>query len=132
MGLAGKQTVTYTAGQEIDAEFIITAHHRGMIYLRLCDEARVTEACLEKYPPLERVRYEDDDLFKAQPINPAASYIFYINPVCYSGAYGNGGGTSMTMSARFKLPDGVSCESCVIQMHWITANSVRIYSDASV
>ena len=67
-GIGGQVTATYSAGQEIDAEFVITAHHRGWLYLRLCDEARVTEACLEKYPPLERVRFEDDELIQAQPI----------------------------------------------------------------
>lgn len=123
-GIGGQVTATYSAGQEIDAEFVITAHHRGWLYLRLCDEARVTEACLEKYPPLERVRFEDDELIQAQPINPAAPHVFYLNPICYFGQTGNGGyGDGVTMKGRFKLPDGVSCEHCVLQMHWITANS---------
>eukprot|EP00873_Tetraselmis_striata_P015355 jgi/Tetstr1/435619/TSEL_024521.t1 len=76
-GIGGKVQEWYTEGELIDVEFVITAHHRGMIELRLCDEARVTQECLNKYEPLH----------------------------------------------RFQLPAGVTCERCVIQMWWVTANS---------
>ena len=132
----GEIVASYVEGDVIDVQFTITAHHRGMIVMRLCDEARVTEECLEKYPPLERFRFEDDELIKAQPINPDHPYIFYLNPICVFGEGGIGygqnppnapGGDSYSgypqMNAKFKLPDGVACENCVLQMHWITANS---------
>lgn len=44
---AGAVQEVYIEGEVIDIEFIITAHHRGVISLRLCDEARVTETCLQ-------------------------------------------------------------------------------------
>ena len=130
----GEIVATYVEGDVIDVQYTITAHHRGMIVMRLCDEARVTEECLEKYPPLERFRYEDEELIQAQPINPEFPFIYFLNPVCSFGLTGNGGNSSPLpggdaysgypqMNAKFKLPAGVSCESCVLQMHWITANS---------
>ena len=47
----------FQEGQEVEFEMVITAHHRGWIQMRLCDEARVTEECLQKYAALQRVRY---------------------------------------------------------------------------
>ena len=135
----GAITATYISGEVIDVEVTITAHHRGMLYLRLCDEARVTEECLEKYEPLQRVRYEDSELIQAQPINEKYPFLYYLRPICYFDQSGIGDGNmgpmraqdlardiydgSPKMQAKFKLPDGVTCEHCVIQMHWITANS---------
>mmetsp|Transcript_10569 Transcript_10569/g.25020 ORF Transcript_10569/g.25020 Transcript_10569/m.25020 type:complete len:536 (+) Transcript_10569:115-1722(+) len=120
-GLGGEVQATYLAGQEIDVEFVITAHHRGVIELRLCDEPRATQSCFNKYPALKRVRYEDEELYSKQPINPEYPSFFYLNPVCSVNQDPSFGGYQMT--ARFKLPEGVSCEQCVIQMWWITANS---------
>ena len=45
----------YEEGQHIEVEMVIIAHHLGWIEMRLCDEERVTEECLQKYP-LQRVR----------------------------------------------------------------------------
>lgn len=63
----GLPQAEYTEGQNIDVEFIITAHHRGFIELRLCDEARVTQECLNKYPALERVRCNFADVYLDAP-----------------------------------------------------------------
>eukprot|EP00873_Tetraselmis_striata_P035927 jgi/Tetstr1/456191/TSEL_042959.t1 len=123
-GIGGKVQEWYTEGELIDVEFVITAHHRGMIELRLCDEARVTQECLNKYEPLHRVRnldYEDDYRFSAQPIDPAAPYKFFLNPACAFPQDPAVGGYRMI--AQFQLPAGVTCERCVIQMWWVTANS---------
>uniref|UniRef100_A0A7S1X728 CBM1 domain-containing protein n=2 Tax=Tetraselmis chuii TaxID=63592 RepID=A0A7S1X728_9CHLO len=122
-GIGGAVQEVYVEGSEIDVEFVITAHHRGFIELRLCDESRVTQACLNKYEPLHRVRaeYEDDYRLSAQPIDPAAPYKYFLNPVCAFGQDPSVGG--YLMKAGFKLPEGVTCERCVIQMWWITANS---------
>eukprot|EP00192_Tetraselmis_astigmatica_P011861 CAMPEP_0117670744 /NCGR_PEP_ID=MMETSP0804-20121206/12942_1 /TAXON_ID=1074897 /ORGANISM="Tetraselmis astigmatica, Strain CCMP880" /LENGTH=397 /DNA_ID=CAMNT_0005479115 /DNA_START=102 /DNA_END=1292 /DNA_ORIENTATION=- len=120
-GLGGAIQETYVEGDTIDVEFVITAHHRGFIELRLCDEKPLTQACLNKYPALERVRYEDDYRYSAQPIDPEAPQKYFLNPVCAYPQDGAVGG--YRMEAKFKLPEGVTCETCVIQMWWITANS---------
>ena len=120
-GGGGAVQAAYVSGQVIETEFVITAHHRGMLTLRLCDEANVTEECLQKYPPLERVRYEDEDLIRAQPINPALPELFYLNPKCALGPDPATG--AYTMRARWRLPEGVTCDGCVLQMWWTTANS---------
>ena len=121
-GLGGRVVATYIEGGIVDAEFVITAHHRGIISLRLCDEEAVTEECLQKYPPLERVRYEDEQLILAQPINPAYPELFYLNPKCSIGTDPSLGG-AYRMRAKFRLPAGITCDACVLQMWWTTANS---------
>lgn len=95
----------------------------------------MTEECLEKYPPLERVFYEDSELAQAQPINEKYPFLYYLRPICYYGQtrIGDGNMSAMRttdiydsypkMQAKFRLPQGLSCDKCVMQMHWITANS---------
>ena len=108
---------------------VITAHHRGMLYLRICDSPNLTEECLEKFPPLERVDYEDSELAQAQPINEKYPFLYYLRPICYYGQTGIGDGNMSAMrttdiydsypkmQAKFRLPQGLSCEKCVMQMY---------------
>ena len=117
-------------GQVIETEFIITAHHRGVLTLRLCDESAVTEACLQKYPPLQRVRYEDETLIRAQPINPQYPEFFYLNPRCALGL--DPSLNAYRMKARYKLPTGVSCENCVLQMWWTTGMYIHTYVEHQI
>ena len=122
-GVGGAIQETYTSGSTIEAEFFITAHHRGFIELRLCDETHVTQECLLKYEPLERVRFEDDYTYSAQPIDPDYPGRFFLNPVCAFGQQSDRTYSGYKMTGRFKLPEGVTCDHCVIQMWWVTANS---------
>jgi hypothetical protein len=121
-GNGGLIQATYSEGQTIDVEMYIMAHHMGAVTLRLCDEARVTEKCLNKYGPLKRVDFEQGGLREAQPINPNHPEFWYLNPTAYAPAKVPGT-THYRMRARFKLPEGVSCENCVLQWWWITGNS---------
>lgn len=116
--VGGEIQATYNSGGVFETEFIITAHHRGVLTLRLCDQPNVTEECLQKYPPLQRVRFEDDNLIRAQPINPSYPEFFYLNPRCALGL--DSSINAYRMKARWKLPDGVACENCVLQMWWTT------------
>ena len=45
-GRGGAIQKVYSAGQTIDVSFTITAHHKGVVSLRLCDEDRVTQVRL--------------------------------------------------------------------------------------
>jgi hypothetical protein len=120
-GPGGAIQAVYSAGQTIDVSMTITAHHKGVVELRLCDEARVTQKCLNKYPALQRVDFEKGALRDAQPINPNHPEMFYINPTSYDPARNTQGNYEMT--AKFKLPEGVTCDHCVLQWWWLTANS---------
>ena len=88
----------------------------------LCDsgdlsdpEGVVTQSCFNKYP-LDRA---EDDEFNA-PIDPNNRGRFILDPPCRAEE------TDQTMvdgafpgdvaTARFKLPAGVTCERCIVQM----------------
>jgi len=116
----GAIQATYLEGDEIDVTFKFTAHHMGHVSLRLCDKAYVTQDCLDKYPPLERVAFETGELREAQPINPKYPELFYLSPKCYTDAQQGG---EYVMTGRFKLPEGVKCDNCVLQMWWVSSNS---------
>eukprot|EP00951_Prasinocladus_malaysianus_P049418 scaffold669665_cov46-Prasinocladus_malaysianus.AAC.1 len=66
-------------------------------------------------------RFEDNYTYSAQPIDPAAPHKFFLNPVCAFPQDQSVRGYRMT--GHFKLPDGVTCEQCVLQWWWITGNS---------
>lgn len=95
---------------------------QGHIEMSLCDsgdlsdpEGVVTQTCFNKYP-LDRA---EDDEFNA-PIDPENRGRFFLDPPCRAAE------TDQTMpdraapgdvaTARFKLPDGVTCDRCIVQM----------------
>ena len=110
-GVGGAIQETYVSGSTIEAEFFITAHHRGFIELRICDEAHVTQECLLKYEPLERVRFEDDYTYSAQPIDPQYPGRFFLNPVCAFDQESDRTYSGYRMTGQFKLPEGSDMRS---------------------
>ena len=121
---------TWTAGQVVDLEIIVTAHHNGYVEMRLCSDAnQLSQDCLNANQ-LIRVARSDD----VTPIDPAYPGRFYLDPPCdasrpleadaYGYNYGNqlfGSGHAMRMS--YQLPANLTCENCVMQMYYMTANS---------
>eukprot|EP00039_Didymoeca_costata_P013261 m.198820 g.198820 ORF g.198820 m.198820 type:complete len:544 (-) comp15720_c1_seq6:234-1865(-) len=122
----------------VTLEFIITAHHRGHFEISLCDMgtvigSHVTQECLEK-----NVLIRAEDSNAASPIDPAYPERYYLEPVCakaqndqmYTGTldgsvdyatqyYGYG----LKVRAKYHLPKNFTCEHCVLQWWWITANT---------
>ena len=109
---------------EAHADHLLPLHStclflQGHIEMFLCDsgdlsdpEGVVTQACFNKYP-LDRA---EDDV----PIDPANRGRFFLDPPCRAAE------TDQTMvdraapgdvaTALFKLPDGVTCDRCIVQM----------------
>ena len=77
-------------------------------------DSPVTQSCLNEYP-LDRA--EDDD---NQPIDPAHRGRFFLDPPCRAGETDQellpGAYPGDVATARFKLPDGVTCDRCIVQM----------------
>jgi hypothetical protein len=109
----GNVQATYTSGQSIDINIIITAHHMGWFQFYLCDKGdELSQTCLNKYM-LQR----DQNDPSISPYDPKFPGRYYMIPTCYGEA------KSMNQTMRYKLPAGLACEHCVLQWYWVTANS---------
>jgi len=138
LNVASGPVTTFTAGQRVEFDIKVTAHHKGHFQFRLCDQTMSSavgdladqEDCLNGHV-LERVRPEeihsdcqpDDSRGDCQPFDGANPSYWYLPPKV------NG---SMTADYTFtyKLPDGVTCEKCTLQWWWSSANSCTPHPDA--
>lgn len=127
----------YKSGQEIDFSIKITAHHNGYMLFHLCDldscgTHDIDQSCFDKKKcyMLERIQKPEcenkavDTHDKCGPVDPSYPKRWYLpcpkkrsNPV-KDNMYGGSDGTM-----RYKLPYGVTCEHCVIQWQWWSANA---------
>lgn len=134
----GKTVATYTAGGTVDFELAITAHHNGFMEWWVCDVdkcggADPTGACFATPGAcvrLDRVAHPaceagtESDCGPIQPGYPSRWYL-----PCKGSAGGiPGTGTPLVFGGssgkmRYALPAGFSCERCVAQWYWATANS---------
>lgn len=88
----------------------------------LCDSADltdpegvVTQSCFNKHP-LDRA---DDDDYNS-PVDPDNRGRFILDPVCRAAETDQtrlpGAVEGEVSTARFKLPEGVVCDRCIVQM----------------
>ncbi|CAM9493185.1 unnamed protein product [Ectocarpus fasciculatus] len=123
---------TYAEGGILEVKIVVSTYHWGHVEMFLCDAASlpggpdstVTQSCFNEYP-LDRA---DDDEFNG-PVDPDNTGRFILDPPCRAsetdqemldGAY-----PGDVATARFKLPQGLSCERCVVQMVYYTGNSCK-------
>jgi len=123
-------TASWVAGQVIDLEIGVTAHHNGYVEFRLCDNAdNLSQKCLNEHL-LERV-LRDDDITGIDANYPER---YYLDPPCTerrpldSNTYGYNYGNEFfpneqAMRMSYRLPANLKCTNCVLQMHYMTANS---------
>lgn len=122
----GKVHKVYTEGNVISFDVVVTAHHNGFMEFRVCDAVKcggdITNECLRdktKCITLERAvdascESRTDKL--CGPIDLANPTRWYLP--CERGDisfYGDG-------KIKYKLPEGFSCDHCVVQWYWATAN----------
>eukprot|EP00121_Abeoforma_whisleri_P000758 Awhi_evm1s671 len=126
----GPISKTYQSGQIIDIQIQITAHHKGHFEFWLCDQAEVTFECLNKY---HLVRAEDS----THPLSPIDSEFperYYLEPSCAGDSPNNFDDEnqanlipkSQRITMKYKLPEGVTCDHCVLQWWWGSGNSCLI------
>lgn len=104
-------TKRYVMGQDIDIEAELTTNHKGNMELMLCandnPQKIATEDCFTKYP---------------LPLSDNSGLLFEIPE-----------DTKKTETFRWKvkLPDGVTCNHCVIRWKYYAANTWGLCEDGS-
>ena len=77
-------------------------------------DSPVTQSCFNNHP-LDRAEGDDN-----QPIDPANRGRFFLDPPCRASETNQdllpGVFPGDVATARFKLPDGVTCDRCIVQM----------------
>jgi hypothetical protein len=114
---------TYSKGQKIQIEVILTAHHKGHFEFSACP-IQTGQApsldCFAQYP----LEFVSDDLYGATKDTSYPNRA-YIAPTSFSGIITDTSATPPGILYRFtmKLPDNVSGDLVLIQWHYLTANS---------
>jgi hypothetical protein len=110
----GVTTHTYKAGSVIDVRVEMKANHRGWFFFKICPVTNnileVTQECLNPYP-LEIVQ---------APTTTTTRYRWDI-PRTYTNSIAPGWDLP-SYSFKVKLPDGLTCNRCVLQWDWTCAN----------
>jgi hypothetical protein len=124
------KSASFAAGQVVDFEVVVTAHHNGYVEFRLCDNAdNLSQECLNEHV-LQRVA-RDDDLTQIDAAYPGR---YYLDPPCTprrplpAAEYGYNAGNELfpseqPMRMSYQLPADLTCTNCVLQMYYMTANS---------
>eukprot|EP00656_Telonema_subtile_P035658 TRINITY_DN3961_c0_g1_i6.p1 TRINITY_DN3961_c0_g1~~TRINITY_DN3961_c0_g1_i6.p1 ORF type:complete len:444 (-),score=105.97 TRINITY_DN3961_c0_g1_i6:75-1406(-) len=103
---------TYSAGQTIEVEAVLTAHHQGHFEFRVCNNpSALSQTCFDQHL-LERTEASSTP----SPKDPNFPGRWYVPPP-------NTGGQSGRYTMEVKLPAGLTCEHCVLQWTYITGNS---------
>lgn len=115
----------YTSGATIEMKIIVSTWHYGHLEIFVCksdEEATVSQSCFNEYP-LSRVEAKQEP-----PIDPSHEGRYFLDPPCRESETdqtgippGSQGGQVVT--ATYKLPDGLVCDRCVLQMVYYTGNS---------
>merc|ERR1719336_3210763 len=108
---------TYTAGQIVEFQHVITAHHFGHLEMAICNTT-VGDRCENEWkliraePPADCV--PNDSRTDCQPIDVRHPERFYLPPR-----------RNLPQTDRFRyiIPDGLECQECVLQWRWWTGNS---------
>ena len=109
----GTPVETYVEGEAIDIEISVSTHHHGWFEFKICDNSDggpITQSCLN-----EHVLVRDPSDPSISPIDQKYPSRYYMIPKCHP--------ESMKQSMRYLLPPGLTCEHCVLQWYWVTANS---------
>jgi len=149
----------YKAGQVVEFEVHVNAHHMGHYEFRICDhgidgrESNFTAAsgqrCLDKWvlkrAPLHESCTESSSDPDCQPIDPKHPERWYIPPLAggstplsdtsawkdsmASPAGVSGVSISAVHKMRYLLPADLSCSHCALQWYWSTGNSCLYDAD---
>eukprot|EP00903_Cladosiphon_okamuranus_P008201 g7896.t1 len=121
---------SYVSGGSITIDTIIVIHHGGHLEVSVCDTSDSslnpggvpTQECFNKYP-LDRDPSDD-----SSPIDPNYSGRYYVQPRCQAQAtveqdhVDNLEMPGFRMLMKYKLPEGLTCTHCVVQIHYLTGH----------
>ncbi|CAM9476506.1 unnamed protein product [Scytosiphon promiscuus] len=124
---------TYQEGSIIEMKVAVDTYHWGHLEYFICNSedlsdpegGPVTQGCFNMHP-LDRAEDDGD----ASPIDPDHPGRYYVDPPCREqetdqtmpdGAYGG-----YVVTARHKLPEGLTCTRCIIQMVYYTGHICKL------
>eukprot|EP00903_Cladosiphon_okamuranus_P005740 g5696.t1 len=125
---------TYVSGQTIEIHAAVVIYHGGHVEMSICDTSDEnlnpggvpTQECFNQYP---LIRDPDDD---SSPIDPNYPGRYYVQPRCRSNETDQDHGLydermhdiygAYSMLMKYKLPEGLTCDQCVVQMHYLTGH----------
>ncbi|CAM9995942.1 unnamed protein product, partial [Ectocarpus sp. 12 AP-2014] len=113
------------SGEVFQTNIVVSTWHYGHLGFFLCktsDDETLTHECFNEYS-LDRVESPDEP-----PIDPVHPGRYFLDPPCreseadQSGVPPGAQGAQI-VTATYKLPNGVTCDRCAIQMVYYTGNS---------
>eukprot|EP00752_Nemacystus_decipiens_P011645 g10338.t1 len=126
---------TYEEGSIMEVKVVFSTYHWGHLELFLCDSDEladpngvVTQSCFNMNP-LDRA----DDDGDASRIDPNHRGRYYVDPACRAEdgtdptdqTKVEGATDGHVVTGRFKLPSGLTCSRCIVQMVYYTGNSCK-------
>merc|ERR1719422_3076264 len=112
---------TYSAGQVVEFEHVITAHHFGHLEMSICDRrinsSAGADACLSRWrlvraePPADC--RPNDARTDCQPVDNLHPERYYLPPQSKGRVH----------KFRYRIPSNLECAECTLQWRWWTANS---------
>lgn len=123
----GEIQATYTPGGVIDIELGITAHHNGFFEFFLCDKSDladpdgpITQECLNKH---KLVRADEGPSATGSPFDENYPGRYFLEPKCSLPTNNFGFIQAYQTKFQYRLPEGLTCDHCVLQWYWVTANT---------
>ncbi|CAM9920735.1 unnamed protein product, partial [Ectocarpus sp. 13 AM-2016] len=112
----------YSEGGIIEIKIVVSTYHWGHLEFFICNaedmsdpDGVVTQGCFNMHP-LDRA----DDDGDASPIDPDHIGRYYLDPPCRAGETDQdtlpGAYPGDVATARYKLPSGLTCSRCILQM----------------
>ena len=126
---------TLTAGEELDVEFTITAHHKGHVELGVCclDPQTTSAADMVSCFKDNKATFVRDEYYNA-PVDenyPKRGYVAPPSANILGTSSASTGYSDMPFKMVYKLPEGQSGDRCLLQWMYYTGNSCEMpgYND---
>lgn len=122
----GKIVKTYTQGGILEAKISVVAHHNGFVELHVCNVKRcggdISESCFRNGHCQKLIRTLEPNCESrvdkgCGPRDPKYPGRWFL-PCSSRNAFDVYGGSKM----RFRLPEKLSCNHCVLHWRWVGAN----------
>ncbi|CAM9309077.1 unnamed protein product [Ectocarpus sp. 8 AP-2014] len=122
---------TYQEGQVLEIKLGMTAYHWGHVEFFICNademedpDGIANQECFNNYP-LTRAEGDDEN----SPIDPNYPGRYYVDPKCREGETDQtkpeGAQDGYVIHASYQLPEGLTCDRCILQMNYYTGNSCK-------
>ncbi|CAN0419755.1 unnamed protein product, partial [Scytosiphon promiscuus] len=113
---------TYAEGSVMEVKVVVSTYHWGHLEFFICNaddmtdpDGVVTQGCFNMHP-LDRA--SDDD--SASRIDPNHVGRYFLDPSCRASETDQsmppGAFSGDVVTARYQLPDGLTCTRCIVQM----------------